>query len=45
MEGRIRGMEEKLIRRIEKIYGQTKVVKTSQGYTEKFRTKKSVRQG
>jgi len=39
-------VEENLIKRMEEIYGQTEVViRTSQGYTKGFRTRKDVRQG
>lgn len=45
-ELRKKGIKEKLIRRLEKIYERTEmVVRTNQSYTESFRTRKGVRQG
>jgi len=38
-------VEESLIRKMEEMYEQTEMVRTSQGYTERFRTRKGVRQG
>ncbi|XP_011684741.1 PREDICTED: uncharacterized protein LOC105448076 [Wasmannia auropunctata] len=45
-ELRGRGIEEDLVKRIEKIYEETEVVvRTKQGFTKAFKTKKGVRQG
>lgn len=45
-ELRKKGIKEKLIRRLEKIYERTEmVVRTNQSYTESFRTRRGVRQG
>lgn len=45
-ELRKKGIKEKLIRRLEKIYERTEmVVRTNQSYMESFRTRKGVRQG
>jgi len=41
-----KGVKEQLVGRMEKIYEETEVmVRTTQGYTEKFKTRKGVRQG
>lgn len=40
------GLEEKTVGRIRRIYEERKVtIKTTEGYTEEFRTNKGVRQG
>jgi len=45
-ELRRKGIKEMLIRKLESIYAQTKVViRTSQRFTKSFKTKKSVHQG
>jgi len=45
-ELRGKGINNQLIGRIKKIYGETEVVvRTREGYTEEFKTRKGVRQG